>query len=316
LGRWYIWGQSDYDAGLVEHKRAFALDPHQTEAVLGIAGIAQRGGRTSESADFLNKALEVDPRNLQLLRSLSATYSMGREYTRAREVAAQTLAINSSDETDASNLSDSIFKETGDVQAAERVIDSYLESLPPEKRKTSGILEQKCHLLWFSRDFVGLQKLFERMPAEAWSNAWSRLEFIGAVHEELGDKQAARNFYQQARLSVLPEIAKDPNEPSKHAMLALLDADLGLADEALAESHKAADLEPLAKNAMDGAQWAVFVPLVNARLGRIDESIKLLQELLSTPGTGDALPPWYLRLDPFWDSLRADPRFKKLIASS
>ena len=92
-------------------------------------------------------------------------------------------------------------------------------------------------------------------------------------------------------------------------MLALLDAGLGLADEALAESHKAADLEPLAKNAMDGAQWAVFAPLVNARLGRIDESIKLLQELFSTPGTGDALSPWYLRLDPFWDPLRADPRF-------
>jgi hypothetical protein len=91
---------------------------------------------------------------------------------------------------------------------------------------------------------------------------------------------------------------------------------LGLADEALAESHKAADLEPLAKNALDGAPWPVFVALVNARLGRIDESIKLLQELLSTPGTGDALTPWYLRLDPFWDSLRADPRFKKLIASS
>jgi hypothetical protein len=98
-------------------------------------------------------------------------------------------------------------------------------------------------------------------------------------------------------------------------MLGLLDAGLGLTDEALAESHKAAELEPLAKNAMDGAQWAVFVPLVNARLGRTDESIKLLQELFATPGTGDVLPPWYLRLDPFWDSLRADPRFKKLVAS-
>jgi len=240
---------------------------------------------------------------------------MGREYTRAREVSARTLALNLSDETALADLSDSIWKETGDLKAAERVIDSYLASLSPEKRNTSGMLEGKCSLVWLSRDFIGLQKLIESMPAEAWSHPWTRLEFIGAVHEELGDKEAARNFYQQARLSVLPAIAEDPNEPSTHAMLGLLDAGLGLADEALAESHKAADLEPLAKNALDGAQWAVFVALVNARLGRTDESIKLLQELLAIPGTGDALPPWYLRLDPFWDSLRADPRFKKLIAS-
>jgi hypothetical protein len=74
-------------------------------------------------------------------------------------------------------------------------------------------------------------------------------------------------------------------------------------------------LEPLAKNALDGAQWAAGVALINARVGRTDEAIKLLQQLLSTPGTGDVLSPWFLRLEPFWDPLRGDPRFKKLIAS-
>lgn len=298
---------------LTEHKRAFALDPHLTEAIQGIAGIAQRRGRTGESADILTKALELDPRNLKLLRDLSNAYSMGRDYTRARQICAQTLAINPSDEADASNLSDSIWKETGDLQAADRVIESYLAPLPPEKRNTSGILERKCYLLWLSRDFIGLQKLIARTPAEAWSDPWSQPKWLGTVHEALGEKEAARKFYQQARLSILPAITKDPDEPSKHDALALMDAGLGLADEALAESHKAADLEPLAKNALDGAQWAAEVAVVNARVGRIDESIKLLQELLLTPGTGADLPPWYLRLDPWFDPLRGDPGFEALV---
>ena len=310
LGRWYVWGHSDYDAGLAAHKRAFALDPHLTEAIQGIAGIAQRSGRTTEAANFLTKALERDPRNLQLLRSLSGVYSMGRDYTRARQISAQTLALSHSDETDAANLCDSIWKETGDLKAADRVVESYLASLPPEKRNTSGILDQKRYLLWLSRDFIGLQKLIERTPAEAWSDSWSQPEWLGFVHEALGEKEAARKFYQQARVSILPAIAGDPNEPSKHAELAMIDAGLGLADEALAETHKAADLEPLAKNAMDGARWAATVAVMYAHLGRIDEAIKLLQQLFATPGTGDVLSPWYLRLDPWWDSLRADPRFK------
>ena len=103
--------------------------------------------------------------------------------TRAREVAARTFALNPSDETTVADLSDSYLEgNRRPPRGRAEVIDSYLASLPPEKRNTLGnARRRKCYLLWYSRDFtIGLQKLIESMPAEAWNNPWTRLEFMGA----------------------------------------------------------------------------------------------------------------------------------------
>jgi len=46
-------------------------------------------------------------------------------------------------------------------------------------------------------------------------------------------------------------------------------------------------------------------------LGDFDRALPLLQNALSVPGS-ESLTPALLRLDPFWDPVRRDPRFQKL----
>jgi hypothetical protein len=48
-----------------------------------------------------------------------------------------------------------------------------------------------------------------------------------------------------------------------------------------------------------------------AHLGEVDGAIDAVKNLLNLPGEA-SLTPAYLRLDPFWDSVRNDSRFQKI----
>ena len=74
---------------------------------------------------------------------------------------------------------------------------------------------------------------------------------------------------------------------------------------------------PIEKDAVDGPQPIEILARVAARTGEPDRAIAALQKLLSIPCAGPLpenvpLTPALLRLDPMFDPLRNDPRFKKL----
>jgi hypothetical protein len=86
---------------------------------------------------------------------------------------------------------------------------------------------------------------------------------------------------------------------------------LGEKDAAIKEAERAITLRPSAKDAVDGPTFEENLASVEAMLGEKDRAIPRLERLLAIPYI-NCVTPALLRLDPKWDPLRGDPRFKKL----
>ena len=95
-------------------------------------------------------------------------------------------------------------------------------------------------------------------------------------------------------------------------MLGMVDAALGRNREALQEGRRALELSPLTKDSLDGVDVLYFYAVTCAWAGERDLAIEELQTLAKIPGGltyGDASFSLY------WDPLRGDPRFEKIVAS-
>jgi len=311
LGFWHYWGRSDYAAALAEFKRAITIDPRISEASLAIATIAMRQGRPEDAIEYLSKVLEFDPRNPRILRALAEAYRMRRDYVREVELRSRAVALDPTSAVEAINLSQAIIKGKGDTLAALAVLDA----VPAELQKNEAMIETREAALMLGRDFAAAEKVVENLPPESWRTAWRRPMLLGEIKRALGQKEPARESFQQARTLLTVAIAKDPAEPLTHASLGSVDAALGDADDALREAQRAIDLQPVEEDALEGSQWPENLAEVNAQLGRIDEAIKLIEQLLAMPNSGEMSSVWELKLDPVWDPLRGDSRFERLIAS-
>ena len=312
LGRWHYASRNDWNTAVAEYQRALQLNPGLSEAKARIASSLLAKGQTAEAIQVYLQGLELDPRNYQLLRNLGIAYTMRREYDKAKEIDARIVAFDPADELDSCNLAMDYVQTAGDLKGARRVLDELISHLPPGKGKGSRLTSTELDLLIFERDFSRARSYAEKLPADNWETEWKKPQLLGDIEQFAGNRDAAREQYQNARVLLLAAMSKNHDEPQMHAELGAVSAALGLREEALREAQRALDLEPPEKSARAGLLWQVNLALVHARLGNHDEAIATLERVMAMPNSGDAISPWQLKLDPIWDPLRKNPRFEKL----
>ena len=106
-------------------------------------------------------------------------------------------------------------------------------------------------------------------------------------------------------------MSEQPDYAPALCVLGLIDAALGRKDEAIREGRRAVELLPITKDSIDGAELAKYLAVIYALIGEKDLAIQQIEATLQIPST---LSYGNLKLHPYWDVLRSDPRFEKIVA--
>jgi len=125
-----------------------------------------------------------------------------------------------------------------------------------------------------------------------------------------GDDATARAAFLAAHTELERTVSEQPGYGPALCVLGLIDAALGRKDEAIREGRRAMEILPITKDSVDGAELVKYMGVIYAWCGEKDLAIEQIAATLKIPNT---LSYGNLKLHPFWDSLRSDPRFEKII---
>ena len=133
------------------------------------------------------------------------------------------------------------------------------------------------------------------------------------LHLLTGRGQPGRVEQSSVRAEAVKIVAEQPNYAEGLCVLGMADAALGHKDDAIREGRRAVELLPVTKDAIIGALLVKYLALIYAWTGEKDLALEQLSVAVRIPSH---LSYGQLRLHPFWDPLRDDPRFEKLVEES
>lgn len=205
------------------------------------------------------------------------------------------------------------FDRTGDLTLSEQMLARTLDLPDPDGQ----IALARFRLKLLQRRYQEALEVLNQTDLK-WLSAWRqptpipRALLLANIYRLLAEPDRARVSYLAAQHMLEEAVAKNPTEPSRHALLGEAYAGLGRKNEALREGKRAIELLPESKDALDGSGMTLALARIHTALGDTDAALALVQHLLAIPA---GLSVEDLKADPRWDPLRTDPRFEKIVRS-
>jgi tetratricopeptide (TPR) repeat protein len=316
LGYYQYWALGDYGPAKKAFEGVSKMLPSSSEVPMALGRVTRRAGNWDKSIAYFEQALTLDPRNVELLVDTASTYAMLRQFAAALKLCDRALDITPND-PDLMAMKAITYQAQGNLQEAAKFLTEVNAQTP-----SAMAFAAKLFQLGLERNHGEAVRLMQIRLAQFHFDS----EFTkGAVQVELalaqrlaGDSAEAIATAEQA-LSTLEPLYKDQqNNPTFAQNLSLSYAVIGNKDSALKAAERAIMLAPSAKNPVDGPGYEEGLAVVQTMFGENSRAISTLTRLLETPYSaalyvGIPVTPARLKLDPFWDPLRADPGFQKLV---
>jgi tetratricopeptide (TPR) repeat protein len=287
---------------------------NNSEAILLEAGMDRLQGNPWKTIRTLKELITWDPGNSDAVAMLAETLYGAREFRAAEQAYDRLILLMPDRPTIKIQKAFLTFLKTGDDTA----VHAAIAALPPTVRDNAGVLSLRLTLAVNDRNWQQARELIEKMkggldnadfayglapvPVECYSILLARLQ--GEQPERDTSLVEAREFLSQW-------VKESPQDVGPLNELAIVDALLARKEDAISEIRRAAEMMPVSRDAWMGTVILKKLAIVYAWTDEPDLAFETLAPLTRMQwgvAYGD------LKVWPYWDPLRKDPRFDKLLA--
>jgi len=308
-------GYLDYDGALAELEIARRSLPNHPRIFTVTGYIQRRQGRWEEAIRSLERAIELDPRNLNALGNIAASYGMARRYAEQKSKLDRMLAI------EPNNVGVKAVRAF--VEVDWKADTGPLHQLIDEIRTTNPAAMPKIAFRWLpcalaERDVAAAKDALlasDEFPLGINAVNFTRPFAEGVIARMTNDEHKAQLAFTAARTEQEKTVQAEPNYGPAWCVLGVIDAALGRKEAALREGRRAVELLPVEKDPVNGMVMIKYLAMIAAWVGEKDLACEQLAIAVRCATSGMDLSYGELKLMPFWDSLRGDPRFEKIVDS-
>jgi serine/threonine-protein kinase len=274
--------------------------------------IERRQGRWEQSTRNFERAIELDPRNFRMLQQIAISYELLRRYPEEESVLDRALAIEPNDVDTKVTRASVEFHWKADTRPLHQTIDSIRATNPGA---LPGVVYDWLICALAERDVAAAKdalNAFGETPTTDWAVHLNRSVIEGVLARMTRDEAKARSAFIAARAEQEKTVQAQPNYGPALCVLGLIDAALGRKEEALREGRRAVELLPAEKDAVFGPLMVKYLAMIAAWVGDKHLACEQLAIAIRPPSR---LTYGELKLLPYWERLRGDPRFEEIVAS-
>ena len=307
-------GYRDYDGAASELQAARKTLPNDPR-LFELEGYIERrraGGNQEKALRNLQRALELDPRNFFMLQQTALSYDVLRRYGDEEVVWDRALAVVPNDAQTRISRALVELNWKAETHLLHQVIDEIRTEDPG---KIQDVVDTWLACTLAERDLPAAADALATLGKSSFGIDTIRLSrsFAEGLTARMSKDDAKAQFaFAAARAEQEKIVEAQPNDGLALCVLGLIDAGLGRKEEALREGRRASELLPVEKDAINGPIIVKYLAIIAAWVGDKDLACEQLAIVVTRPSY---LSYGELKLLPFWDPLRGDPRFEKIVAS-
>ena len=306
-------GYADYAGALAALDLARPALPNNAQIPYLAGAIMRRQGQHEEALRQFERSVELDPRNFVTLQQIGRSYDLLRYHAKAVAALNRALAVKPDDVPTKVAHAFIFLDWKADTGPVRGVLDEIRATNP-------DMLEQVAEPWFFcalaDRDANAAAAALAAMGENAKLGddaVQLSHEFAqGLIARMTNDPVRAKAAFTAARVAQEKIVQEQPDYGPALCILGLIDAGLGRKEEALSAGRRAMELLPIEKDSVNGVHMISYFAVIAAWVNEKDVALEHLARAAKLPGT---VTFGGLKLLPWWEPLRGDPRFDAIAAS-